>query len=83
MNNDAFKHNSGEDHNERWTNLLRTLKFYEDEEDHIKYLRKRFVLGAADWMAGKNGSKQNYKQLFGYTDAEWDFIWTTMLEDGA
>ena len=83
LNNDAFKHNSGEDNNEKWTNLLRNLKFYEDKEDHIMYLRQRFVLGAADWMAGENGSKQNYKLLFGYTDAEWEYIWTTMLEDGA
>ena len=47
------------------------------------YLRRRFVLGAAEWMAGKNGSKQNNKELFEYTDTEWEFIWTTMLEDGA
>ena len=83
LNNDAFKHNSGEDNNEKWNNHLRNLKFYEEKEDHIMYLRQRFVLGAADWMAGENGSKQNYKLLFGYTDAEWEYIWTTMLEDGA
>ena len=47
------------------------------------YLRRRFVLGAADWMAGNNGSLQNDKLLFDYTDAEWEFIWNTLLEDGA
>ena len=46
-------------------------------------LRRRFVLGAADWMAGKNGSMQNDKLLFGYTDSQWEYIWCTMLEDGA
>ena len=47
------------------------------------YMRRRFVLGAAEWMAGGNGSKQNDKQLFDYTDTDWEFIWMTMLEDGA
>ena len=47
------------------------------------YLRRRFVLGAAGWMAGGNGSLQNDKILFDYTDEEWEFIWMTMLEDGA
>ena len=59
------------------------FNFFEDMTDHMMYLRRRFVLGAADWMAGKNGSKQNYKETFGYTDLEWEFIWMTMLEDGA
>ena len=46
-------------------------------------LRRRFVLGAADWMAGNNGSMQNDKLLLGYSDADWEYIWMTMLEDGA
>ena len=46
-------------------------------------MRKIFVLGAKEWMAGKNGSKQNDKLLLGYSDMEWDYIWTTMLTDGA
>ena len=83
LNNDAFKHDNGKNANETWKNLLKDLKFFQDEEDHIMYLRQRFVLGAAKFMAGQYGSKQNYKLLFGYTDTEWDYIWTTMLEDGA
>ena len=47
------------------------------------YLRRRFVLGAADWMAGNNGSLQNDKLVFDYTDDEWELIWKTMLEDAA
>ena len=47
------------------------------------YLRRRFVLGASEYMAGANGSKQNDKALFEYTDDEWEFIWMSMLEDGA
>jgi hypothetical protein len=59
------------------------MKFFEGEDDHVMYLRRRFVLGASEWMAGGNGSEQNDKALFEYTDREWEFIWMTMLEDGA
>ena len=83
QNNDAFKHTAGESHNETWTQLLLDLEFFEEVEDHISDLRRRFVFGAADWMAGNNGSLQNDKLLFGYTDAQWEYIWSTMLEDGA
>ena len=34
-------------------------------------------------MSGGNDSKQNDKELFGYSDEEWNYIWETMLEDGA
>ena len=55
-----------------------------DEEDNLPMLlRRRFVLGAAEWMAGKNGSLRNDKEVFDYSDAEWEYIWTTMLADGA
>ena len=83
LNNDAFKHIAGETNNETWTELLVDLKFFDDIEDHTKHLRRRFVLGAADWMAGKNGSLQDDKLLFDYTDDEWEYVWMTMLEDGA
>ena len=83
MNNDALKHNGSETKNETWTKLLQELKFFEGEDDHIMYLRRRFVLGASESMSGSNGSNQNDKALFGYTDEEWSFIWMTMIEDGA
>ena len=83
LNNDAFKHCNGEDNNENWTQLLRDLNCFEDIEDQIMYLRRGFVLGAAELMAGRNGSKQNDKLLFDYSDSEWEYIWSTMLEDGA
>ena len=47
------------------------------------FLRTRWVTGAAEWMSGRNGSKQNDKGIFGYSDEEWSYIWTTMIEDGA
>ena len=34
-------------------------------------------------MSGGHGSKQNDKEIFGYSDEEWKFIWTTMMKDGA
>ena len=64
LNNDAFKHCEGEHKNENWTELVKELKFYEDIDDHTMYLRRRFVLGAAESMAGRNGSKQDDKALF-------------------
>ena len=83
LNNDAIKHNGNEHNNETWTQLLLDFKFFDDNTNHIMYLRRRFVLGAAEWMAGKHGSSQNDKDLLQYTDGQWRFIWTTMLEDGA
>jgi hypothetical protein len=70
-------------HNKTWTQLLLDFKFFDDMDDHIMDLRRRFVFGAADWMAGNNGSIQNDKLLFGYDDSQWEYIWSTMLEDGA
>ena len=46
-------------------------------------LRIKWGLGAAESLAGKNGSNINDKESLGYTDEEWAIIWTTMLEDGA
>jgi hypothetical protein len=40
-------------------------------------------MGAAEWMSGGHNSKQNDKEVFGYLDEEWNYIWATMLEDGA
>ena len=40
-------------------------------------------MGAAEWMSGRHDSKQNDKEILGYSDEEWNFIWDTMLEDGA
>jgi hypothetical protein len=39
--------------------------------------------GASDWLSGKNGSKENDKLILNYSDDEWDFIWATMIENGA
>ena len=54
-----------------------------DEDEHIKYLRNRFTIGASEWLAGNFGSKENDKSSLGYSDLEWNLIWTTMMEDGA
>ena len=83
LNNDAFKHTATDSRNETWMELLMDFKIFDGMDDQIIYLRRRFVLGAAEWMAGKNGSMQNDKLVFDYTDGEWEFIWMTMLEDGA
>ena len=47
------------------------------------FLRTRWAMGAAEWMSGGHNSKQNDKEVFGYLDEEWNYIWATMLEDGA
>ena len=46
-------------------------------------LRRRFAFGAADWLAGNNGSLRNDKEIMGYSESQWEFIWNTMLVDGA
>ena len=83
MENNAFKHKTGDMHDETWTQLMLDFGFFDDHENHIMDLRRRFVLGAADWCAGNNGSLRNDKEILGYTDQQWEFIWNTMLEDGA
>ena len=86
ITNDAFKHNDQSNQTEGWTQLLRRLKFYDanmDEKEHLQYLRNQWVIGASDWLSGGNGSKVNDKFTFGYSDEEWNFIWNTMVEDGA
>ena len=69
--------------NETWSNLLQELQFYEETTDHNMFLRTRWVMGAAEWMSGGNGSKQNDKEILGYSAEEWSYIWSTMIEDGA
>ena len=59
------------------------LVFFHEHEDHTMVLRRRYVLGASDRFAGNNGSLRNDKETLGYTDAQWGFIWNTMVVDGA
>ena len=54
-----------------------------DKSELLQFLRHRFVIGASDWLSGKHGSKRNDKEILGYTDQEWEMIWTLMLTDGA
>ena len=79
MNNDAFKHTAKDSRNETWMELLMDFKIFDGMDDQIMYLRRRFVLGASEWMAGKNGSMQNDKLVFDYTDGEWEFICLKMV----
>ena len=69
-----------------WTQLLIYSRFYDedlDDAEHLQFLRNKWVFGASEWLAGKNGSKENDKALLGYTDEQWNYIWSTMIEDGA
>ena len=74
MENDAFKHNRGDLHNETWTQLLLDFGLFDESEDQTMDLRRRFVFGAADWLAGNNGLLRNDKELLGYTDTQWEYI---------
>ena len=69
--------------NQAWNSLLNDLKLLESKENHTKNLRQRWVLGSREWMAGKHGSLQNLKEVFGYSDKQWDFIWSKMIQEGA
>ena len=82
MNNDAFKHNGSDGETGTWTQLLKDLKIFDngfEETEHLLFLRKRWVLGPFEWLSGKHGSLANDKILFGYTDDEWNLIWSTMI----
>ena len=78
-----MKHNGTDDLNQTWVELLQRLNVWNDIDNHLMYLRRRWVLGCAEWLAGMHGSKENDKEKLGYTNDEWKFIWNTMAEDGA
>ena len=85
LHNEAFRHIHGENNLESWTRLLQEFKFFGEmsTDDHVKYLRKKCVLGASEWLSGMHGSKVNDKMDLGYSDHEWTTIWNLLLEDGA
>ena len=41
------------------------------------------MIGSREWLAGKQGSLENYKETFDYSDSEWEYIWSTLLNDGS
>ena len=86
LNNEAFKHSNNMVEADSWRQLLFKLGLFNanvDEGQKIQFLRNRWVLGASQWLAGKNGSKENDKIILGYSDQEWEYIWATMIENGA
>ena len=62
---------------------MNELRIWENLENLPMYLRRRWVHGGREWLSGMHGSKENNKDILGYTDGEWNFIWSTMLSDGA
>ena len=84
-NNDGIKHSGDEKMIETWSKSLHEIKVYDNltHLEHIQYLRHRFVIGASSWLAGENGSSDNDKDVLGYSNSQWEFIWSTMAEDGA
>ena len=78
LHNDAFKHRKNEDKQQSWTTLLRDLKLYENDTNPVEFLRQKLVLGASQWLSGMYGSKENEKVKFGYSDSEWELIWSLM-----
>ena len=61
--------------------LSRDLELFNESDHDTTILRKRWVFGAFDWLAGKNGSRENLKNIFQYTDDEWAFVWSTLIHD--
>ena len=59
------------------------LGFWEEHDDHTMFLRRKWVNGSREWLSGMHGSKENDKELLGYSNKEWDFVWNSMMEDGA
>ena len=64
-------------------NIVKELSLLEENEHRITNLRRRWVTGAYEWMAGKHGSLQNLKEYFEYNDEEWHYVWNTMIKDRA
>ena len=61
--------------------LFRDLAVYSMPGHNTVILRKRWVVGASEWLAGKYGSLQNLKDIFQYTDDQWRFVWSTLIHD--
>ena len=61
LNDDALKHNGNDDLNQTWVNLLKDLKVWENIDNHMMYLRTRWVHGCKEWLSGQHGSKENDK----------------------
>ena len=64
-------------------NLSRDLQVYNMSGNNSLILRKRWVFGASQWLAGKHGSLQNLKEIFQYTDDQWTFVWSCLMHDKA
>ena len=63
--------------------LKEKLQRHEDSGNLVSNLRNHWVIGSSEWMAGLNGSKENFKEILGYSNVEWSFIWSTMAKNGA
>ena len=85
LHNEAFRHTGEETGVDSWTHLIKRLRLWDDLNTYelLQFLRHRFVTGAFEWLSGKHDSERNDKDVLGYTDQEWEDIWTPMLEDGA
>ena len=59
------------------------LQRHEDSGNLVSNLRNHWVIGSSEWMAGLHGSKENFKEILGYSNVEWSFIWSTMAKNGA
>ena len=82
---DNLLHNTSivDDKHGMWAQQLREMQFWENMHNLPMYLRRRWVSGAKEWLSGLHGSKENDKDKLGYTDHEWDYIWSSMLVDRA
>ena len=64
--------------------LIRTnIVLPSNRKNYTSYLRHGWVVGAKDMLAGKYGSLQNFKDIFQYLDSEWNYIWSTLIQDKA
>ena len=82
LNCDSLKYTLSGNLRDEWVNVISDLKLGQGIDQSIQ-LRNRWVKGSSEWMAGYHGSLQNYKDVFQYSDDEWDFIWSTMRKDKA
>ena len=83
MHNEAFRHTRNDELQQTWTNLLIDFGIFDNGSDPVTTLRRRLVMGASEWLSGKHGSKENEKVKFGYTEKEWEWIWSLMFENRA
>ena len=58
------------------------LSNQDDNKTKVVKMRAAFVQHAEQVLCGREGSSQNLKEIYNYTDTEWVYIWSLLRSPG-